>query len=273
MRDSQPDADGPRQDVLPGGLAGTAVVAGLKIVSYVINLDRSIDRWHHIRDQANRLGLAVERVAGVDAQKIGPLEQLNYNEKAFVRGNGRPMLPQEHGCYLAHLKALQTFLASDAQCAVIMEDDVELAGDLFDRVKAIHETAPYADVTKLLNHRAVMFRKTAQTTAGDLIGKCAFGPQGSAACYLVTRQGAEQLLIALREISFPFDIALERAWATKVRVYTVKDNVLNLSVRALDSQIADRARYRSIKLRGYKRIPTHIFRVVELVRRVKYSLT
>jgi glycosyl transferase family 25 len=273
MRDSPPDTDGLRKNVPDSGVGASAATVSSKIVSYVINLDRSVERWQHIRDQADRLGLAVERVAGVDAQKISSHDRLSYNQKAFVRGNGRPMLPQEHGCYLAHLKALETFLASDATLAVIMEDDIELAGDLFDRVEAINRIAPHAEVTKLLNHRAVMFRETARSAAGDLIGKCAFGPQGSAACYLVTRQGAEKLLATLSEIRFPFDIALERAWATKIRVYTVKDNVLNLSVRALDSQIADRAGYRSIKLRGYKRIPTHLFRIVELVRRVKYSLT
>jgi glycosyl transferase family 25 len=150
---------------------------------------------------------------------------------------------------------------------------VELTGTLLQRAKEIIAGVPRPEVVKLLNHRAIMFLKTTQTSTGDLVGKCAFGPQGSAACYVVTRSGAEKLLNTLKDIRFPFDIALERAWATKIKVYTVKANVLVLSVRARDSQIADRSRYRSIKLRGYKRIPTHISRVVELVRRIKYALT
>jgi glycosyl transferase family 25 len=273
MRVSKPDLDARQQEMLPSGVAASVAVGTSKLVAYVINMDRSLDRWQHIRDQADQLGLTVERVAGVDAQQISAEERLNYNQRAFIRGNGRPMLPQEHGCYLAHLKALATFLDSDAECAVIMEDDVELAADLFQRAEAISKIAPYAEVIKLLNHRAVLFRQTAETPTGDLIGKCAFGPQGSAACYLVTRAGAEKLIRALKEIRFPFDIALERGWATDTKVYTTKENVVTLSVRALDSQIADRARYRSIKLRGYQRIPTHLFRVVELLRRIKYSLT
>lgn len=243
-----------------------------RAIAYVINLDRSIDRWQHVSNRAAQLGIELERVAGVDATQIEMPERLSDYRGPFVRGNGRPMLPQEYGCYLAHLRALSTFLASEAELAVVMEDDVTLQEDLFPRVEAIASAAPNAEVVKLLNHRAVWFRALVRTSLGDLVGKCAFGPQGSAACYLVTRAGAQKLLGAMNEIRFPFDVGLERAWETGIQVYTVRDNILTLSDRALESQIADRAKYRSIKLRGYRRIPTHILRVVELVRRIRYSL-
>jgi glycosyl transferase family 25 len=243
------------------------------IVAYVINLDRSIERWTHIDRQAQRFGLDVRRVAGVEIAKASPEgDWPNYDRKAFVRGNGRPMLAAEYGCYLAHLGAINAFLATDAECAVIMEDDVDLDANLLRRAQDIHRAVPSADVVKLLNHRTVLFRSTAQSVYGDQIGKCFFGPQGSAACYLITRRGAVQLVAALQRIAFPFDIALERSWATGVQVYTVKDNLIALSVRSKESQIADRARYRSIKLRGHRKIPTHLFRIVELFRRARYAL-
>ncbi len=243
-----------------------------KVAGYVINLDRSVGRWEHIKKQAQHMGLSIERVAGVDGTLFDALDRPNYNHKAFVCANGRPMLPQEYGCYLAHLGALEVFLASDATSAVVMEDDVNLQQDLLSRAVAIVEAAPFADVVKLLNHRVVWYRTISRSARGDLIGKCAFGPQGSAACYLVTRRGAEQLLAALKDIRFPFDVALERGWETGVHIYSVKANVLELSEQSQQSQIADRARYRSIKRRGYRKIPTHIFRIVELFRRLRYSL-
>jgi glycosyl transferase family 25 len=243
-----------------------------RVAAYVINLDRSVDRWHDVRSQAAQLDIAIERVTGVDASQMGMPTHLTDKNGTFVRSNGRPMLPQEYGCYLAHLRALATFLASDAELAIVMEDDVTLQADLFPRVEAIVNAAPSAEVVKLLNHRAVWFRTLARTSFGDLIGRCAFGPQGSAACYLVTREGAEKLLREMNEIRFPFDLGLERGWETGIQVYTVRDNILSLSERALESQIADRAKYRSIKLRGYRRIPTHILRLVELARRIRYSL-
>lgn len=243
------------------------------VVAYVINLDRSVDRWRHVSDQAKELGIDIERVPGVDGSKISVEEGLHHNHEKFVRGNGRPMLPQEYGCYLAHLSALRTFLRSNAKCAVIMEDDVELQADLLERVEAILEAAPFAEAVKLLNHRTVLHRPVARTRRGDVIGKCAFGPQGSAACYLVTRRGAEKLLRSMEEIKFPFDVGLERGWDTGIQIFTVRRNLLELSVRALESQIADRARYRSIKVRGYKKIPTHIFRIAELGRRARYSFS
>ncbi len=244
------------------------------IFAYVINLDRSIDRWKHVDDQARRFGLDVRRVAGVEIGKTTREDDWpNYDRKAFVRANGRPMLAAEYGCYLAHLGAINTFLTTGAECAVIMEDDVDLDASLLRRALAIHRTVSSADVVKLLNHRTVLFHSTARSADGDQIGKCLFGPQGSAACYLITRAGAVKLVAALRRIAFPFDIALERGWATGAKVYTVKDNLIELSVRSKESQIADRARYRSIKLRGRRKIPTHIFRMVELFRRIRYALT
>lgn len=243
------------------------------IAIYVINLDRSIDRWQDIRNQAGHFGLEIERVVAIDGTQIALNERTNYNHEAFVRRNGRPMLSEEYGCYLAHLKALATFLEGNAEYAVILEDDICLQGDFVRRAAEIGSKVPFADVVKLLNHRAVWFRAAARTDFGDLIGKCFFGPQGSAACYLVTRQGADKLLGALKEIKFPFDVALERGWETKVRVYTVRENVLELSLRSRESQIADRAKYRSIKLPGFRRIPTHAFRAAEFFRRICYALS
>lgn len=244
-----------------------------KIVSYVINLDRSIERWQHIQSQAEGFGLDVRRISGVEIDPASREPWPHYDHAAFVRGSSRPMLPQEYGCYLAHVKALNAFLASEAECAVIMEDDVSLSADLVSRAYSAHEAAPFAEVIKLLNHRTVLFRAVATSVNGDEIGKCLFGPQGSAACYLVTRDGARKLVDALKIITCPFDVALERGWATGVRVYTVRDNLIALSVRSKESQIADRARYRSIKLRGIRKIPTHVWRTVELFRRVRYAVS
>ncbi|MBO9127088.1 MULTISPECIES: glycosyltransferase family 25 protein [unclassified Rhizobium] len=243
------------------------------IVSYVINLDRSLDRWQHIKSQADEFGLDVQRIPGVEIDAAKNTQWPDYDRAAFMRGNGRPMLPQEYGCYLAHVKALNAFLESAAECAVIMEDDVNLSADLVSRAYGAHQAAPFAEVIKLLNHRVVWFRPIARSSNGDVIGKCLFGPQGSAACYLVTRAGARKLVDALKVITCPYDIALERGWATGVKIYTLKDDLITLSVRSKESQIADRARYRSIKLRGLRKIPTHIWRMVELFRRVRYAVS
>ncbi|MDM9645465.1 glycosyltransferase family 25 protein [Rhizobium sp. S163] len=245
----------------------------LQIVSYVINLDRSIDRWQHIKSQAEEFGLDVQRIAGVEIDAASTAQWRDYDRAGFVRRNGRPMLPQEYGCYLAHLKALEAFVESAAECAIIMEDDVNLSGDLVSRGYSAHKAAPFADVLKLLNHRVVWFRPVARSVDGDIVGKCLFGPQGSAACYLVTRAGAQKLVDALKVITCPFDIALERGWATGVEVYTLKHDLISLSVRSKESQIADRARYRSVKLRGLRKIPTHVWRTLELLRRVRYAVS
>ncbi|WP_244480268.1 glycosyltransferase family 25 protein [Rhizobium sp. Root1220] len=241
--------------------------------AFVINLDRSRDRWAAIASQAERVGMRIDRIAGIDGGKIASGQRSAFNERRFICRNGRPILPGEYGCYLAHIKALETFLESGYDSAIIMEDDVELVENLTSRASAILAAVPSADLVKLLNHRSRFFRGVAVTPYGDAVGRCLHGPQGSAACYLVTRHGARKLLSRIQQIEFPYDVTLERGWKTGLNIFTVRENVVSLSERALSSQIASRAEYRAVKKRGIKKMRTHLVRIFEYARRIQYALS
>lgn len=244
----------------------------MKIGAYVINLNRSIARWEGLSRRANSLALDVVRISGVDGSQIQPHDKADIDKRQFLLRNGRNYLPGEHGCYRSHVKALTEFLDSSNDAAIIMEDDVELQADLIERAEAVLAAVPKAELVKLLNHRSKGFMQKATTKFGDAIGRCIHGPQGSAACYLVTRSGASKLLRTMTIMVYPFDVALERGWSTEVNTFTVKNNLIELGPNSHETAIATKRDYRRQKFKGIRRSVTHLLRAADYARRVQYSL-
>lgn len=242
----------------------------MSIQIYAINLDRSVDRWNALSRQAEEFGLPIVRVSGVDGTQTPADQRIDCNIAAFEFKNGRTMLPGEYGCYRSHLKALSAFLASGDEVAVIIEDDIVLPADLLDRVHAALAAVPGADVIKLLNHRLVGFSCVATSQMGDHIGRAAHGPWGSAACYAVTHRGAERLAAGLRVMEFPYDVALERGWASATHLYAMRPNVTQLQKQP--STIASRSVYRASKFPWWRRLGTLATRTTETIRRASYAL-
>ncbi len=244
----------------------------MKIGCYAINLDEALERWASIRSKCLDYGIDIIRVAGVDGRRLSNDEYLNVDWKGFIRHGGRTILPGEYGCYLSHMSCLAAFHESDFDAALVMEDDIDVPFDLIERARAILDVVPNADIVKLFNHRSHAFLAVAKSTYGDEVGRCLHGPQGSAACYAITRQGAGKILPGLQMMSFPFDVALERGWHHGTNVLCVRRNIVNLTKLSGSSQIGKRIDYRKVKLAGRARLSTHFFRAAEYCRRVRYAL-
>lgn len=238
---------------------------------YVINLDRSADRWTAV-EQSRNFGLDIRRVAGVDGRTVEPADRIDVDAVQFRRCHGRQMLPGEYGCYRSHLKALETVAAAAEPVAIIAEDDVTLPADLPERVAALFAADPGIGLLKLVNHRTTWFRAIGRSARGDEYGRCLHGPQGSAAAYAVTRQAAARLRQKLGIMWLPWDIALERGWGTTVPTYTTRGALVTFPNRHGPSLIADSARYARTKPSALQRMPTLAFRAVDYLRRMNYSL-
>ncbi|MBP2547700.1 glycosyl transferase family 25 [Neorhizobium galegae] len=238
----------------------------------LINIERAAARRRLIESQAQELGIRLVAVAGVDGAAVPQEAWQDVDLDLFRRRNGRPMMPGEYGCYRSHLNALAHLVESGQEAAIIIEDDVALSQDLMQRAAAIVDALPQDGVVKLVNHRTVGFRRRFASRLGDLVGYSRFGPQGSSACYVVTRRAAERLLVGMRPQSLPLDSALERSWDHGVPVYTTASNVIDFGALRNDTLIASQADYRGLKLRGLQKLPTHLFRVREALRRARYTL-
>jgi glycosyl transferase family 25 len=237
---------------------------------YAINLERSPDRWLRLAQQAEELDLRLVRITGVDGSQVPVAEWINCDERTFSRNNGRTILPGEYGCYRSHLKALSTFLEVNQPIGIIAEDDIAFSGDLGSRVSAAFDALPDAEVIKLCNHRIVWFKQSARTALGDEVGRAAWGPQGSAACYAVTRAGAAKLIDRLARMDHPWDIALERGWATGIETYTTKRDLVERARHP--TTIATRSAYKETKFPWWKRFGTLNHRIAESARRISYAL-
>lgn len=240
---------------------------------YLINIERASDRLAEIKRQGNEFGLRFERVDGIDGALIPRDEWIDVDHARFQRRHGRTILPGEYGCYRSHLMALRQFLASGDEMAVIIEDDVALDGNFLARAMAVRDAAPTADLIKLVNHRWGGFRASTTSEEGDVVGRCLFGPQGSTACYLVTRRGAEKIVKSLAVMSLPWDVAVERGWDMQTSIFTTRSNIVGFSRLQKSTMIGWRRDYRAAKSAPWRRIPAHVFRTLDFFRRIAYVLT
>ena len=240
---------------------------------YAINLDRGASRWRRLQEQAEEGAFAVARIAAVDGRTLPAGGWKDFEERGFDARNGRKPLPGEYGCYASHLMALERVAAGNDDVAIICEDDIDLDERLIPRALAALSAVPSAGVIKLVNHRIVGFRPKAETAKGDVVGRCLHGPQGSAACYLVTRKAAKILVNTLRPMTLPFDIALERGWATGVETYTTKDNVPAFSPLRPETSIGRPEHYRAAKKHFLLRGKAYLFRTLDQIRRWRYALS
>jgi glycosyl transferase, family 25 len=161
---------------------------------------------------------------------------------------------------------------SGLPAGVIMEDDVELVAEFDAKVRAILARLPQNAMVKLVHYRLGGFLQVARLDGDIRVGACAFGPEGSAAAYALTRSAALKLLKALAPMTLPYDVALGRGWGNGVRVYNLAENLLPMYQGGNSpSNIIVGVDYGAIKWKKWQRIPTYLFRISEDIRRIFHA--
>lgn len=175
------------------------------IIYLCINLPWAEERRQSILTQAARQGVDiqfVEAIAGKDLPPVVP----EYNRKERFKTFAYDLTPNELACVLSHMKAMRTFLASEAEYAVIMEDDALLAENIAAAVQEVTQHLTGWELAKLNTDdnsklypigdeggaltRAVFPKKILWVSVG----------------WLYTRRGAERMLEALKSFSLPADV-------------------------------------------------------------------
>ena len=187
---------------------------------YVINLDRDVERMASIRANLEALGLPFERLSAVMGKDVPEWEKL-VDMSAYAWRN-RLDTPRagEVGCYLSHLKAMETFLRTDAPWCVILEDDVEVLPACAAVLRSLAEQDDW-DLVKLFNFHAGLPVKKRELAGGHRLVAHLTRTTSSAA-YVVNRRAAETLLKSMRPISEQVDHALDRPWETGLRVRGIR---------------------------------------------------
>lgn len=183
------------------------------IYCFVINLDRSPERWEKIsRYFRDFPEITLVRVPAIDyAQEKGDASPGRYSPYLFRILNGRKATNGEIGCYLSHLKALKTFLETDAEYAVVCEDDVCPESCFVEIIQKAVENSRGWNLLRLGQCREKNSVAIAELGRGIRLKICVKGFAYSGA-ELFDRKAAEFCLQRLAKMTVPWDLALHRGW-------------------------------------------------------------
>ena len=179
------------------------------LITLVINLDRASDRMAHMARELHAVGLPYTRIAAVDGATL-QRPHPDFSEGHYRHLHGRYWAPKELGCYLSHIQCLRTLLASDAQYALILEDDVRLDPD-------IRQVLAQA----LAQNRHWNLLRLSTVNSGTWWPVRPLGRTNLAVCltrekgaggYVVDRLAARQMLAKLLPMWLSWDIAFDLEW-------------------------------------------------------------
>jgi glycosyl transferase family 25 len=173
---------------------------------YILNLDRSQDRWERCQQDYGHSGVNVIRVAAVDGCQV-VLPHPEYSKWGYRFRCGYDAFPEEIGCFFSHVKALRLFLESDREHAVICEDDTTPSSDF---AEVISEAIKYRKCWDLLRLNGIQIPK--QSPVADLNQKyqlcIPFNRYLGSGAYMVNRKAAKKLLKHSLPMRVPFDHVL-----------------------------------------------------------------
>ena len=222
---------------------------------YLINLDRSTDRLLSAERHFKAIGLPFERVVAIDAYKED-LSDFPIDRKDFQRTHGRATIrPGEIGCYFSHLSALRTFLASEREFGIILEDDVLPQEQLSAVLGELLAYSSDWDIVTLFHfHRGgpIVVRRAKEFSMNVHIAHIS-----SAAAYLLNRQAAQKLVSHLQVMRACIDHSLYESWIHGVKLRSVSPMPIQLAAQAHQSTINAES---SKKLPIFFRLPTLLHR-------------
>lgn len=185
---------------------------------YIINLDRSKERYQYIKNYAKGLGLKIERVTAIDGTTMTTEEISSKVDLASYKtflGN----FPKRGtiGCCLSHIKAWQTFLSSNLQFALILEDDVSFVPEQLKLIVAdLIKNQKFWDIVNLeISHNGFPL-KIKNLTNNNYLAVYLTKVTHSGA-YIINRKAAKNLLKKALPIKMPIDHYFTRSWELDIK--------------------------------------------------------
>ena len=196
----------------------------MKIPVYVINLDRRPDRLKIISETLDRMGIEYKRISAVDANDLAQTSQ--ENEKIITgytsRSPSKVISIGDEACALSHFKVFDSFLKSNSQFALILEDDPTLASDL-PQLLASTEWIP--SKCNLIN---LEVGEESKYLTGSILGKTPSGRElreiyrfqygGGTSAYIISKRGASIAAVAKNDMTLQIShLLLDRSFSKIAR--------------------------------------------------------
>lgn len=237
--------------------------------TWVINLDRAPERLQRIAAQLERLDLPWQRLPAVDARAFTPAQQALLDVATYRRRHGMEPAGGELGCYLSHVEVMQRFLASDAAFALVLEDDVLLHDGLPAVLRGLMANPLRWDMVKLSGVHSGTPQPYLDLGAGHrlavMLSKCT-----CSSAYLLNRRGAEAYLAGLLPMQLPYDHVFDQGWRFGLKVRMVTPLPCGHDQEIASTIVVPAGRSR--KFHWTKRIGTHLWRLGNEWRRLRYAL-
>lgn len=178
--------------------------------AYIINLDRAEDRRTFSERAFAGTKFNLCRIAAVDGDILKvPVE--GYSESLYRCFHGRPTNLRHVGCYLSHVKAMEAFLATNDEHALIAEDDLVLRPDFEAALEAALSYSRHWNILRLTGLSRGRPAKVARL-CGDYSLCVSFGRLKGTGAYVLDRAAARAWLARLLPMRLPIDHALDREW-------------------------------------------------------------
>jgi len=182
--------------------------------AYIINLDRSKKRYDYVLTKANKIGLPIHRISAVDGKNLSEDEVNKYVDlKSYQNYLGHYPKRGMIGCNLSHIKVWKTFLASNYQFALVLEDDINFDPVLLSStVKSLKQNAKLWDINNFeMSHRGLPLtvKYFANIDKSLVVYLMNISHTGA---YIINRTAAQRLLERALPIKLPIDHYFYRSW-------------------------------------------------------------
>ena len=165
-----------------------------KILYLAINLPRSVERREHMHKQAAEHGIEIQIVEAVAGATLTEEQKSMYDTRKRESMYLNHLTPNEQACVHSHRKALTTLLESDADYAVVLEDDATLEPGFSEGIHYMINSVPGWECCKLYTEPSVLY-PLCEPIAGAPVQpvfpkKIPWGAIG----YLYSKAGAEKIM-------------------------------------------------------------------------------
>lgn len=195
---------------------------------FLINLDSSPQRLNRCKQRLDAQSLAFERVSAVKGSELDESQrQAHYCESLNRKRYHTALSNGEIGCYLSHRKVWQLIVERNLDYAVVLEDDIELIGDVAQALTALNTIPVSWDIIKLSAYRK-RTRKVAYScvVANQLHLTVHAKPMTGCAAYAITQPAAKKLLQSTSKFGRPVDVDIQHFWEHDIRVLSLLPYVI-----------------------------------------------
>ncbi|EKF43335.1 MAG: glycosyltransferase family 25 protein [Pigmentiphaga sp.] len=202
---------------------------------YIINLDRSPGRMAFMRQQCEALSLDFERIPAVDGDTIDAETLARHGLSVGATA-----------CFMSHRLTWERLLSSEAERALILEDDAVLQPSLADLVRNDDWFPANADIVRAeaTGQKQILSLDPIEIPGGRVLRQLYSDCWGCAG-YIITRDVARRLLAMTEDFTEAVDmVVFSNEFVAQARVYQMapapvmqKSTVQELAVGDFQSTI------------------------------------